>query len=458
MRRNETLANLRTFVTLLVVAHHAALAYHQYAPPLPASLTETTAWPAFPIVDSQRWGLAALLVGINDSFFMSLMFLVSGIFAWPSLVRKGTGPYLRDRTVRLGLPFIVSAALLAPLAYYPTYLTTTAPGGVAAYVRTWIGLGQWYAGPAWFLWVLLAFGGVLAVLFARAPGVVTQAGELFGRLADRPVRWVALLVVLSAVAYLPMAGIFTATNWVHVGPFWIQVGRTLHYLVYFLVGAALGAYGNDRGLLSHDGRLARRWPLWLAFAIAAFVFGTVMLLTIVGTLSHGGPSLALSTMGNFSFVLCCAGWSALTLALFLRFGTRSNTAARRSGRERLRDLPVPLRLRDVAAVQPARRQPAGLGEVRDCVWRCGDGQLGPQRARAPHSGSREGDQLKTDGEGKKRVGPGPFLKSKGAWPRIARSVSGSSGGARGRGQRAPCRAGRGSRAPAPAPCHRQGST
>ena len=331
VRRNETLANLRTFVTLLVVAHHAALAYHQYAPPLPASLTETTAWPAFPIVDSQRWGLAALLVGINDSFFMSLMFLVSGIFAWPSLVRKGTGPYLRDRTVRLGLPFIVSAALLAPLAYYPTYLTTTAPGGVAAYVRTWIGLGQWYAGPAWFLWVLLAFGGVLAVLFARAPGVVTQAGEMFGRLADRPVRWVALLVVLSAMAYLPMAGIFTAQNWVHVGPFWIQVGRTLHYLVYFLVGAALGAHGNDRGLLSHDGRLARRWPLWLAFAIVAFVFGTVMLLTIIGTLSHGGPSLALSTTGNFSFVLCCAGWSALTLALFLRFGTRSSSVARSLG-------------------------------------------------------------------------------------------------------------------------------
>ena len=330
-RRNETLANLRTFVTLLVVAHHAALAYHQYAPPLPASLTAATAWPAFPIVDSQRWGLGALLVGINDTFFMSLMFLVSGIFAWPSLVRKGAGPYLRDRTVRLGLPFIVSAALLAPLAYYPTYLMTTAPGGVAGYVRTWIGLGQWYAGPAWFLWVLLAFGGVLAVLFARAPRFVTQAGQLFGRLADRPLRWVALLVVLSTVAYLPMAGIFGAENWLHAGPFWIQAGRTLHYLVYFLVGAALGAYGNDRGLLAHDGRLARRWPLWLAMAIGAFVFGTVMLLTIIGTLAHGGPGVALSAMGNFSFVLCCAGWSVLTMALFLRFGTRSNGAARSLG-------------------------------------------------------------------------------------------------------------------------------
>ena len=47
--------SLRAFVTLLVVAHHAVLAYHPYAPPPASSLTAPPMlWMAFPVVDSQR--------------------------------------------------------------------------------------------------------------------------------------------------------------------------------------------------------------------------------------------------------------------------------------------------------------------------------------------------------------------------------------------------------------------
>src|SRR5687768_5239685 len=165
--RNAPLGALRTFLTLLVVAHHALLAYHPFAPPPPESLvSQPRMWRAFPIVDSQRWAAASLLVGFNDTFFMSLMFLVSGVFAWPSLTRKGAGTFLRDRLLKLGLPFVVSAALFAPLAYYPTFLSL-GPQGVP-FSRQWLSLGQWPAGPAWFLWVLLAFGLLASLLYAVA--------------------------------------------------------------------------------------------------------------------------------------------------------------------------------------------------------------------------------------------------------------------------------------------------
>jgi hypothetical protein len=120
---NVAIGYLRAFVTMLVLAHHAALAYHPFAPAPSASLiAEPRLWPAFPVVDAQRWNGFGLLVGFNDTFFMSLMFFLSGLFVWKSLERKGSGAFLRDRMFRLGLPFIVAAALLAPLAYYPTYL------------------------------------------------------------------------------------------------------------------------------------------------------------------------------------------------------------------------------------------------------------------------------------------------------------------------------------------------
>jgi Acyltransferase family len=110
------------FSPLLVVAHHAALAYHPYAPLPPKSLGEPMIWSAFPVVDSARWPGIELFVGFDDTFFMPLMFLISGVFAWASLERKGGIRFLRERAVKLGAGFVVSAAVLAPLAYYPTFL------------------------------------------------------------------------------------------------------------------------------------------------------------------------------------------------------------------------------------------------------------------------------------------------------------------------------------------------
>src|SRR5712692_7319258 len=42
----------------------------------------------------------------------------------------------------------------------------------------------------------------------------------------------------------------------------LQASRPLHYLVYFLKGVGIGAYGIERELLASEGKLARRWMLW----------------------------------------------------------------------------------------------------------------------------------------------------------------------------------------------------
>src|SRR6202008_3043859 len=125
-------------------------------------------WMAFPVVDPQRWSGFTLFVGFNDIFFMSLMFFLSGLFVWKSLQRKGSRTFLRDRAFRLGLPFLVAAALLGPLAYYPTYLQT-GQRGFGVFWHQWFGLGNWPAGPVWFVWVLLAFDCVAAALFMLLP-------------------------------------------------------------------------------------------------------------------------------------------------------------------------------------------------------------------------------------------------------------------------------------------------
>ena len=216
---NFSIGYLRAFVTVLVMAHHAVLAYLPFAPTPPESLSvQPRWWQAFPVVDTQRWSGFTLFVGFNDIFFMSLMFFLSGLFVWQSLERKGSGRFFRDRTLRLGLPFVLTAALVAPLAYYPTYLQT-GKRGFSSFWQEWSSLGSWPAGPAWFVWELLAFDVVAAALFMLAPRWGNLLGRLLSCASRRPLVFFTFLVSLSAAAYIPMALTFNSLMWTDFGPF-----------------------------------------------------------------------------------------------------------------------------------------------------------------------------------------------------------------------------------------------
>lgn len=321
--RNVPLGYLRLFLTLLVVAHHAVLAYHPYAPPPPKVLDgQQMIWAAFPVVDSQKWPGSELFVGFNDTFFMSLLFLLSGVFAWTSLTRKGAGTFLRGRFVKLGIPFLVSAGILAPLAYYPTVLQMANPP--ASFWSQWLSIGKWPAGPAWFLWVLLAIDCVASLVYKRAPGVFSLLGRLAAQLGNRPLAFFGAVVSASALVYLPMAAALGPTDWVSTGPFFVQISRILHYALYFFIGIALGAIGLNRGLLAADGKLARRWPLWVIASLGAFVLAVGAFLTILSTFAKGGPGPILAAFGNFTFVLSCAATSFACLAAFTHFARKPN--------------------------------------------------------------------------------------------------------------------------------------
>ena len=122
--------NLRAVVILLVLAFHSVLAYLNYLPPHPFAFDQPPfLWRSFPIVDSQRWMGFDLFCAWLDVFLMSFFFLLSGLFVWPSLNRKGAWNFLSDRLLRIGLPFLLVVLLLMPVTLYPTYLqSATEPG------------------------------------------------------------------------------------------------------------------------------------------------------------------------------------------------------------------------------------------------------------------------------------------------------------------------------------------
>src|SRR5215831_17559736 len=180
-RASAAIDNLRAFVILLVLSFHAVLAYLDFLPRSPFPFDSPPyLWRAFPIVDTARWFGFDLFCAWQDVFLMSLFFFVSGLFVWRSIERKGIRTFLRDRIVRLGLPFAFVVALLMPIANYPTYVQTALDPSLAAFWRHWLALPFWPCGPMWFFMVVAdsRFGHRRAAPVCALLGC--HAGTVFG--------------------------------------------------------------------------------------------------------------------------------------------------------------------------------------------------------------------------------------------------------------------------------------
>lgn len=311
------LSNLRALVILIVLAFHSALAYLDFLPAEPFPFNQPPyEWQAFPIIDSRRFMPFDLFCAWQDVCLMSLMYFLSGLFVWPSLLRKGSLHFLGDRLLRIGVPLAATVALLMPIAYYPAYLTTAADRSPAAY---WQALGElpfWPCGPQWFLWQLLALNVLAAGLLKLWPSFGETLAGLVSTAREHPVRFFVGLACASALAYVPLMLVFTPWQWAHFGPVGFQLSRPLHYTVYFLAGLAVGTFGLERGLLACDGMLARRWAAWLAAALLGFALW--MAPTALMVQNEDAP-LLVQVAAGLGFALACASGCLFATALFVRF-------------------------------------------------------------------------------------------------------------------------------------------
>jgi glucans biosynthesis protein C len=320
---SAALANLRGFVILIVVAFHSVLAYlGSNAAGQPPFDDPPFQWVATPIVDTQRWFGFDLFCAFNYVYLMHFMFFLSGLFVWSSLTRKGSKTFLYERVLRLGVPFAFGTALLMPIAHYPVYYITATDPSWSAFWPHWTALPFWTSGPLWFLWFLLVLSAIAAAIYRIAPG----AGQWLGRLSDtareHPGRYYAALVVISAIAYVPLAAVFAPWQWLKFGPFGFQPAYSLHYVVFYFAGIGVGVHGIERGLLAQDGPLAKHWGKWVAAAL-----GTFLLWIIPTALTTEGYALpGLKTIADLGLVLATAANCFALAGLFLRFAATQSPA------------------------------------------------------------------------------------------------------------------------------------
>jgi glucans biosynthesis protein C len=217
-------------------------------------------------------------MALSNPWRMSLLFLVSGAVSALLLARAGaTGPWLRSRLARLGLPLLMGIAVVVPPQSYFEVIEQAGYGGSCAdflrlYFTAYGGFcdakGDCLILPTWnhlwFLPYLMAYTALLWWSLRRAPGWLDRAGNwLAGRLGVLMLLIApCLLLVALRLALRPWFGITHA--------FFDDPLAHAQYLSAFLLGAV---WARTPGAWNAVERL--RWPA-LALALAGWTLAQLL--------------------------------------------------------------------------------------------------------------------------------------------------------------------------------------
>jgi len=265
--------NLRTVVIAMVIMIHLSITYGG---------SGSWCYKEVKQPDALTFSVLSIQNGVFQSFFMGLLFLLSGYFVPGSYDRKGGRRFLWDRLLRLGVPLLVYDYVINLLLIY-----LLIRAGVTGPPRSFGVLARHYwaelhigTGPLWFVETLLIF----VVLYAGCRMVWKRPRPIVGS-DDYVPGHAALLVLALGLGVLSfLVRIRLPMGW-ELDYLNLQLPFFPQYVAMFIIGIA--AYRHN-WLSRLPRRLAR---LWLALAAALIVFFP-LLIVLGGALEGDAETFA----------------------------------------------------------------------------------------------------------------------------------------------------------------------
>lgn len=260
--RTYALDNLRTYLTVLVIFHHAALAYGGTGSfgyrspyhPLGSSIPLT----AFNIC--------------NQTFFMGLFFLLSGYFSSIAARKRTRFAFLKEKLKRLGVPTLIYSLFGAGIIRATMAWRTKGTNFNAVVGDFWQGVKNTRGpgGPTWYTALLLTFDAMYTVCRPAhfdAPlwGHASEVRQP-NRSAPTPRRHISTAHALSALALASITSFLIRTQ-LPFGYIFVPLNLNLGYAPQYVLCFCTGIFLQRRSIPLHSP--CRPCALVLAGAIVA---------------------------------------------------------------------------------------------------------------------------------------------------------------------------------------------
>ena len=255
--RYHSLDALRGAMMLLGIYLHATVAYSRYG--------------NWPWKDGSTTGLFDVSLGLIHVFRMPVFYCIAGFFGALLLEQRGAPGFLRNRAVRILLPFAVGWAVLFPLV---AGIATTAmnldnpaaiPGKYLQFYSSGEVLRHLDPMHLWFLEYLLIFYAIALATFPlarRLPGVVAGIDRVFRAIVSSALGPLLLAAIVFPVLCLMEEGalgdpsgfvpegkilltyfVFFAFGWLlYRNQAFPRLGRAAGFVGFGLASALLGFY------------------------------------------------------------------------------------------------------------------------------------------------------------------------------------------------------------------------
>ncbi len=302
--------NLRIYLISLVVLHHVAVGYGG-----------SGGWPFKEVpTDGISPILLGLFNGINQSYFLSFFYLLSGYFLPRSYDRKGPKKCFTDRLIRLGIPVLIYIVLIAQVVDYIAlnfgYGRKVLFLEIIAYRIEHLDPG---VGPLWFVEALLIFS-VVYMLYR----VITDrflSNVTFNPYKDTFPTNTTIVLSIIVIAL----GTFVVRVWFPVGVhlYHFQLGHFVHYMFCFWLGilASRGKWFDN--VSTFQGKL---WGI-----VALIIILCLPVLAVLSGAVEKGPDILLGGLSLQAFVY--ALWESVAclsiiIGLLYLFRTKFNQQGR----------------------------------------------------------------------------------------------------------------------------------
>jgi glucan biosynthesis protein C len=296
--------NVRVWIIILVVAHHAGQAFGP-----------TGGFWFFHNTEQVR--MLDAFFYVNASFFMGLLFLISGYFSAFSYDRKGAGRFLKDRLRRIGIPLLFFALVVNLRLSYSVSEThfTFLQYVIRPYIWDW----RIVYAHLWFLGHLLvyAFGyAVIRQIFSRDSLKNKGKAPIPGNLG------ILIYVIALGIVSSFVRAWFPIDRWVVLLVPW-EVAHVPQYISLYVIGIL--SFRND-WIRQLPERTGMTW-LWIgaAAAVSVYAFTALRLAGLLPPITSKGGEVLFHFLFNIREAFIATG---LSVGLLTWFRKRFNRQGR----------------------------------------------------------------------------------------------------------------------------------